>query len=327
MTRHSLGRRPLLGAAALPLLSAPALAQAWPERPIRVLVGFAAGGPTDTVARIVGQGMSEFLGQPVPVENRTGAAGNLATEATARAAADGHTIMMVNVGQIVINPHTYERMPVDPMRDLVPVALSSVTGLILAIHPSLGSGDHLELVARLRREPNRHKFATSGAGGISHVVQELWRQRVGVEMEPVHFRGAAAMTPEMLAGRTPIGLDTAQQFDQHIRAGTLRGVVNLGGRPSRLQPNIPLGAQVGLEGFTFDNWFGLFAPRGTPPAVIQRLAEANRHALSLPAAQERLAGIDMLPSASTPEELRARCEREFALYGEAIRRAEIRAEG
>jgi len=319
-------RRALFGAAALPLLPAPALAQSWPDRPIRMLVGFAAGGPTDTVARIAGQGMSEFLGQPIAVENRTGAAGNLASEATARAPADGHTIMMVNVGQIVINPHTYERMPVDPMRDLVPVALSTVTGLILAIHPSLGSGDHGELVARLRREPLRHKFATSGAGGISHVVQELWRQRVNAQMEPIHFRGAAAMTPEMLAGRTPIGLDTARQFDQHIRAGTLRGVVNLGGRPSRLQPNIPLGALVGLEGFTFDNWFGLFAPRGTPAAVINRLVEANRHALGLAAAQERLAGIDMIAAASAPEELRARTEREFALYGEAIRRAEIRAE-
>ncbi len=328
MSMSTTRRRGFLGAAlAAPLLPAPAIAQGnFPDRPVRMLVGFAAGGPTDTVARLVAQGMGELFGQPVPVENRTGAAGNIASEAVARAAPDGTTILMANVGQIVINPHTYERMPVDPMRDLVPVALSTVTGLVLAIHPSLGSGDHAELVARLRREPNRHKFATSGAGGISHVVQELWRRRVAVEMEAVHFRGAAAMTPEMVAGRTPIGLDTTQQFDQFIRTGALRGVVNLGQLPSRLQPNIPLGSGVGLQDFGFDNWFGIFAPRGTPAAAIERIVEGNRRALAAPVAQERLAGIDMIPSASAPDALRARCEREFRIYGEAIRAANIRAE-
>ncbi len=331
MNNLKLRRRALLAGLPLPLLAmpvlaAPALAQApMPDRPIRLVVGFAAGGPTDTVARVAGQGFSEILGQPAPVENRTGAAGNLASEAVARAAPDGTTLLVANVGQIVINPHTYERMPVDPMRDLIPVSLMTLTGLLLAVHPSL-PGDYATLVAQLRREPNRHKFATSGAGGISHVVQELWRRRVGVEMEAVHFRGAAALVPDMLAGRTPIGLDTVIQFEQHIRAGNLRGVVNLGAERSAIMPQLPLAADVGLADFGFDNWFGLFAPRGTPRPVIERLVEANRRALAMPAALERLAAGDMRASPGTPEELAARCQREFLLYGEAIRAANIRAD-
>jgi tripartite-type tricarboxylate transporter receptor subunit TctC len=326
MHRFDMRRRVLLAGLPWPFLAAPALAQtAMPDRPVRLIVGFAAGGPTDTVARVAGQGMSELLGQPVPVENRTGAAGNLASEAVARAAPDGTTLLVANVGQIVINPHTYDRMPVDPMRDLIPVSLMTVTGLLLAVHPSL-PGDYAALVAQLRREPLRHKFATSGAGGISHVVQELWRRRAGVEMEPIHFRGAAAMVPDMLAGRTPIGLDTVIQFEQHIRAGNLRSVVNLAARRSQIMPSVPIGSEVGLTDFAFDNWFGLFAPRGTPRPVIERLVEANRRALAMPAALERLAAGDMQASPGTPEELAARCEREFRVYGEAIRAANIRAD-
>ena len=333
MHHFFLRRRAIL--AGLPaVLATPALAQGvgpsasaagLPDRPVRFIVGFSAGGPTDTVARVAAQGFSDLLGQPVPVENRTGAAGNLASEAVARSAPDGTTLLVANVGQIVINPHTYDRMSVDPMRDLVPVSMMTVTGLLLAVHPSL-PGDHASLVARLRSEPNRHKFATSGAGGISHVVQELWRRRVGVEMEGIHFRGAAAMVPDMLAGRTPIGLDTVIQFEQHIRAGNLRSIVNLGAQRSSIMPQVPSAADVGLADFGFDNWFALFAPRGTPAPVIARLVQANRHALAIPAAIERLAAGDMQAAPSTPEELAARCAREFRVYGEAIRAANIRTD-
>jgi tripartite-type tricarboxylate transporter receptor subunit TctC len=332
MTRLLSRRRDLLGAAApllaAPLLARPALAQgaAWPDRPVRILVGFSAGGPTDTVARLAAQGFAEILGQPCPVENRTGAAGNIATEAVARAAPDGHTLLVANVGQIVINPHTYDRMPVDPMRDLVPIALMSTGGLLIAAHPSFAQ-DHAALVAKLKREPDRHKYATSGAGGISHVVQELWRRRLGLEITPVHYRGAAAMTPEMLRGVPPVGLDTIITFEQHIRAGSLRGMVYIADKRSPMLPDVPTSAEVGLDNFVWQNWFGLFAPRGTPPAVIDRLVEANRRALTAPNVIERLAagGIDVAPS--TPDALRARTEREFRLYGDAIRAGGIRADG
>lgn len=328
MKSFELRRRTLLGglAAGGATLSMPALAQGtWPDRPLRIVVGFSPGGPTDTVARLAGPGIAEVLGQPVAVENRTGAAGNIGSETVARAAPDGTTLLVANVGQIVINPHTYERMTVDPMRDLVPVALMTVTGLLLACHPSLGT-DYAAVVAKLKREPGQ-KYATSGAGGISHVVQELWRRQAGVEMTPIHYRGAAAMTPEMLRGEPPIGLDTVIQFEQHIRAGKLSGMVHIAARRSPVLPNVPTSAEVGLgPDFVFDNWFAMFAPRGTPAAAIERLVEANHRALAVPNVVERLAAGGMTAAASTPAELRARCEREFARYGEAIRGGNIRAD-
>ncbi|WP_158292018.1 Bug family tripartite tricarboxylate transporter substrate binding protein [Paracraurococcus ruber] len=332
MTSTRLRRGALLGGAAAlaaaPILPRAGRAQAgWPDRPVRLIVGFSAGGPTDTVARLAAQGFADILGQPCPVENRTGAAGNIATEAVARATPDGHTLLVANVGQIVINPHTYDRLPVDPMRDLVPVALMTMTGLLIAVHPSFGVATHAELVAKLKREPDQHKYATSGAGGISHVVQELWRRRIGAEITPVHYRGAAAMTPEMLRGMPPMGLDTIIQFEQHIRAGTLRGMVYIAEKRTPMLPNVPTSAEVGLDGFIYDNWFGLFAPRGTPQPVIDRLVDANRRALAVPNVIERLAagGMECVPG--TPDQLRIRCEREFKAYGDAIRAGGIRADG
>ncbi|TCZ66548.1 Bug family tripartite tricarboxylate transporter substrate binding protein [Roseicella aquatilis] len=330
MTVFQPRRRALLGATAAlattPLLPRQAPAQGgWPDRPIRFLVGFSPGGLTDTTARLAAPGYSEALGQPVAIENRTGAAGNIATETVVRAAPDGLTLLVANVGQIVINPHTYDRLAFDPMRDLVPVALMTMTGLLQVVHPSLGVSSHAELVARLKREPGMHKFATSGAGGIAHVVQELWARRVGVEMTPVHYRGAAAMTPELLRGEPRIGLDTVIQFEQHIRSGALRGTVNVAARRSPMLPQIPVSAEVGLDGFLFDNWFGLFAPRGTPQAVIDRLVEANRRALAPAQVVERLAAGAVEAVPGTPAELQARCEREYRLYGEAIRASGISA--
>ena len=323
-------RRRLLGAATLlaPLgLARPGLATGlWaPDRPVRLVVGFSAGGPTDTVARLVAQSAAETLGQPVPVENRTGAAGNIASEAVARAPADGTTFLVANVGQIVINPHTYDRMPVDPMRDLVPVAVLCMSGLLIGAHPRFAT-DHAALVAKLKREPGQHKYATSGAGGISHVVQELWRRRVDVDVTAVHYRGAAAMLPEMLGGMPPMGLDTVITFEQHIRGGAMAGIVHVAAARAAVLPNVPSSAEVGLTDFVFDNWFGLFAPRGTPAPAISRMVEATRIALAVPTTVERLSAGGMQAIHAGPDVLRARTEREFALYGAAIRAGGIRAD-
>jgi tripartite-type tricarboxylate transporter receptor subunit TctC len=319
----------MLGAAATLVpaaLARPALAVGvWPDRPVRLVVGFSAGGPTDTVGRLLGQGVSEAIGQPVPVENRTGAAGNIATEAVARSAPDGTTFLVANVGQIVINPHTYDRMTVDPMRDLVPVAALTMSGLLIAAHPRFATS-HEQLVARLRREPGQHKYATSGAGGISHVVQELWRRRLDLDVTAVHYRGAAAMLPEMLGGMPPFGLDTVILFEQHIRNGALAGMVNIAAARSPVVPAIPTSAEVGLNDFVFDNWFGLFAPRGTPQPIIDRMVAATGRSLAIASTVERLAAGGMQVIHAGPYALRARAEREFRLYGDAIRAGGIRAD-
>ncbi len=324
---HLSRRRALLGGAALPglALAAPALAQ---TQTMRFLVGFAAGGPTDQVARLAAPGFAEILGQQVVVENRSGAAGNIATEAVSRAAPNGQTLMVANVGQITINPHTYERMPADPMADLVPVAMMTMTGVLMVVHSSLGVSTLPELTALLRREPGRHKYATSGMGGIVHVVMELWKQRARVETEAVHFRGAAAALPDTLAGRTPMFMDTFLLLDPHLRAhnSVLRPIYHTAPNRSPAMPDVPVAREAGLEDFVFPNWFGLFAPRGTAPAIVERLVDANRRALAVPAVRQRLEAGAMEIAANTQGEFRAYLEREHRTYGEVIRTAGIRAD-
>jgi tripartite-type tricarboxylate transporter receptor subunit TctC len=290
------------------------------------VVGFAAGGPTDVLARLVPPIYQEQLGQPVVVENRPGAAGNIGSEAVARSPGDGHTMLVANVGQVAINPHTYPNMPFDPRTDLVPVALMTTGSLLLVAHSSLGTPTMADLIALLKREPDRHKFATSGAGGIAHVVTELWRQRAGVDITPMHFRGTAAAIPELLAGRVRIFMDGVQMLGEHVQAGRFHAMFTTASARQPLLPQAPTTAELGMPDIDFTSWFGLFAPRGTPQPVIDRLVAVNRRALETPNVRERLAAGAVTASPSTQAELAERTTRDYNLYGEAVRSANIRAD-
>ena len=312
--------------AGTPLLATPALAQpAWPNRPLRFIVGFGAGGPTDTLARLAAPGFQEALGQPVVVENRPGAAANLGTEAVIRAT-DAHTFLIANSGQLVINPHTYPNLGFDPMRELAPVAKMMTNYFLMTIAAQVPARNHAELVALMQRSPGQFPYASTGAGGITHVVTEAWRRAVGVETEPVHFRGTAAAIPDVLANRVPIFMDGIQLLGQHVDAGRLRALFVTRGERQPLQPNVPTTREIGIPGVNFESWFALFAPRATPREVIQRLADINRPVMMAAAVRERLAqgAVDTVPS--TPEELGALAERDFRMFGEVVRAGNIRAE-
>jgi len=322
----SLKRRALLGGAAATLLASPALTQpAWPNRPVRFILGFGAGGPTDTLARLAAPGFQEVLGQPVVVENRAGAAGNLGTDAVIRAT-DGHTFLIANSGQVVINPHTYASLPFDPMRDLAPVAKMMTNHFLMTISSQVPAQNHAELVALMRRSPGQFPYASTGAGGITHVVTEAWRRAVGVESEPVHFRGTAAAIPDVLANRIPIFMDGIQLLGQHVDAGRLRALFVT--RPERqpLQPNVPTTREIGIPSVDFESWFAMYAPRNTPREIIQRMAEINRPVMLAASVRERLAqgAVDSAPS--TPEELATITARDFEVFGAVVRAGNIRAE-
>jgi len=327
-------RRTLLGALALgsgaSALGRPALAQGlpagWPDRPIRFIVGFAAGGPTDVLARRAAQGFQEILGQPIVVENRPGAAGNIGSETVLRAAPDGYTVLVANSGQVVINPHTYERMTFDPMVDLLPVAKMTTGPFLFTINSDLGVSNHADLVALLKRRPDAFKYASTGAGGITHVVTEMWRNRVGVATEPVHFRGTAAAIPDVLAGRTPLFFDGVQQLGPHVQSGKLRAILLTDTKRTPVMPDVPTSKEVGLDDFAVQSWFAMYAPRGTPRAIIDRLSEVNRRVMSAPALTERYAGENVTTDPSTPEQLAQLGRQYSAMFGEAVRAFNIRAE-
>jgi tripartite-type tricarboxylate transporter receptor subunit TctC len=316
-----------LGFAPAALAAPAALGQgAFPDRPIRLLVGFTAGGPTDAVARRAAQALQEVLGQSVVVENRTGAAGNIAAEAVVRAPADGYTLLAANGGQVAVNPHTYARMPFDPMRDLIPVSGIAQNPFLLCLSAATGPANHAEFVAWARRQRDPIKYGTAGAGSIWHVVNEVWGERAGVRVEGVHYRGIAAGIPDVLAGRTPLMLDGVPVLAQHVRAGAMRALLVMAGARRPSLPVAPTSGEVGLPDLDFQNWVAIYAARGTPRPVVERLAEATRRAMANPVLRERLAADDLEGIAGTPEELAARTEAEWRRYGEAVRRLKISAD-
>ncbi|NOG74009.1 tripartite tricarboxylate transporter substrate binding protein [Roseicella sp. DB1501] len=328
MYDHVIARRRVLlaGAAASVALAAPALAQpAWPNRPIRMMVGFAPGGPTDVLSRMLAPGMAEILGVPVVVDNRPGANGNLAMDFVARST-DSHTLTLVNVGQVAINPHTYTTMPVDPLKDLVPVATAITGDLLLVAHPKLGVTTLTELIALLKANPGKFSYASTGSGGITHVVMELFKNATGIEIEAVHYRGAGPASQDMLAGTTHLIIDALSMYEQTVRDGRLKGIAVLSAQRSPILPDVPTMVESGFGDFVYPNWFGLLVPRGTPPAVIERLADANRRAQQSPQLRERLQDIGWVAAADTPEHFTSRIMHDYRVYREIVRAKNIRAD-
>lgn len=314
---------------AAPVLAVPASGFAqgsFPDRPLRMLVGFAAGGLTDVTARALAQGMSEAMGQPVVVENRPGAAGNLASEQTARATADGYTVLMAYCGQVTINPHTYGNLPFDPLRDLAPITRVSRTDVALVAHPSFPANDLQGALAEARRRPGALNYATAGNGSLLHVIGELLQRRTGTEIQGVHFRGSAAAIPEVLAGRIPLLIDPVPTIAEHVRAGRLKALTVFAEARSPLLPQVPTAAEGSLPDFAFDNWFGLLAPGGTPPALVERLSAVVGQVLHQPALVERLSGQGIIPAPTTAAEVQRLLTTEYRVFGEVIRAANIRAD-
>ena len=289
------------------------------------MVGFAPGGPTDVLSRMLAPGMAEILGVPVVVDNRPGANGNLAMDFVARSS-DSHTLTLVNVGQVAINPHTYTTMPVDPLKDLVPVATAITGDLLLVAHPKLSVTTLAELIALLKANPGKFSYASTGSGGITHVVMELFKNATGIEIEAVHYRGAGPASQDMLAGTTHLIIDALSMYEQTVRDGRLKGIAVLSAQRSSILPDVPTMVESGFGDFVYPNWFGLLVPRGTPPAVIERLADANRRAQQSPQLRERLQGIGRVTAADTPEHFTSRIMHDYRVYREIVRAKNIRAD-
>src|SRR5712675_1178115 len=307
----------LLAALLTALLCQNAAAQ-YPSRPIRLLVGFPPGGGPDIVARLLAPKLAEALGQPVVVENRVGSTGTIAGEAVAKSPADGYALLVGQDGLFVINPHLYKQMPIDPLKDLVPVTSLVSNGFFMAINPSVPARTFPEFIEYARRAKPPLQYASGGNGSQHHLTMERLKARAGIDMVHIPYKGGAPATTATVAGEVAVmmsGTSTAPQ----IKAGRLRALAFTGPQRSRALPEVPTIAEF-YPDFVMVQWYGLFAPAGTPEAALARLrAEVNK-ALVLPDIRDKLTnagGVE--PWITTPEEFAVEIRNEYAKYAKLVK--------
>lgn len=322
MERRSL----LLGTAAVAATAHAAAQPRWaPDRPVRVVVPFAAGGSTDVTARLVAQALSDRLGQPLVVENRPGAGGNIAAEHVARSAPDGYTLFMASSGILAANQALYRSLPFDTLRDFAPITQVAFVPNLLVVHPSVPARGLAELIALARSQPGRINYGSAGAGTSQHIAASLFAARAGLELAQVAYRGGAPAVTDLLAGRIQLIFSPLVEVFAHVQAGRLRPLAVTTLRRSALLPDVPTMAET-IPGFEVALWNSLVAPAGTPPAAIARYAEEAAAALRTPELRARLAEQGSEPVGSTPEQFAAFIRTEIPKWTEMVRLSGATAE-
>jgi len=303
-------------------VSAGALAQdKYPSKPVRLVVPFAAGGPTDIVARVAGAKVSEILGQQVVVENRAGAGGNLGADMVAKAAPDGYTLLMATVSTHAINPGLYKKMPYDPVKDFEPIAQVGVTPTLLIVHPSVAAKDAKELIALIKANPGKYSYASSGMGSILHMCGEQFKTLGGgLDMQHVPYRGSGPMMNDLISGQVAMAFDGTPTALPQVQSGAMRAIGAGMKERARALPDLPTLDEQGLKGLECYTWNAIFAPAKTPAPIIQQLSQAINKALEDQTVFKRLqeAGIDPTPG-SNPEKLGAFVKAELAKWAPIIK--------
>src|SRR5436190_10877830 len=291
----------ILAAILLLIGAAPSLAQNYPNRPVRVGVGVPAGGPTDVIARIVAQNLSESLGQQFYVENIPGAGSNTASGQVARAAADGYTIMAISTG-FVVNPSLYAKVPYDPIKDFAAVTLVAASPNVVVVNPSVPAKSLPELVQLIRNNPGKYSFAGPGVGSTPHLGGELFRLTFGLDLVHVPFTGAAPAVQATIGGHTPIAFTALPSSFSAIQAGQVRALGVAATERAPAIPDVPTFAEQGIKDQDADTLTGLVAPAGTPKEIVDLLYREIAKAVAQPDVKERLAVLGFKPVANTPEE-------------------------
>ena len=314
----------LLGAALAALAGAAAAPSAWPARPIRVVVGFAPGGSTDVMARIAAQSLTESLGQPVLIDNKPGASGNIAASEVARAAADGHTFLIAPTSVETANPWLF-KASVLPSRDLAPVGSIGKTQMYLVAKPQIQATDVRELVALAKARPGSLSYASAGSGTPPHLACELFKQASGTYITHIPYRGAAPALQDVMAGQADFVCDPGIAFP-HIRSGKVKLLGVVSAKRSPFFPEVPTVGEQGVQGADLDIWFGMWAPKGTPPEVLARMNRDLAKALALPSTRQRYGDLGAEPVAMETAEFRALLDREGKQLATLIREQKIAAE-
>jgi len=311
------------GAAALPAVSHFAWAQAYPTRPVRIVAGFAPGGPVDIIARLMGQWLSERLGQQFIVENRPGAGGNIATEAVVRAPADGYTLLLVTSTN-AINTTLYDKLSFDLIRDIAPVATISRNTHVMVVHPSVPAKTVPEFIAYAKANPGKINMASGGIGSAPHVYGELFKTMTGVDLVQVHYRGAGPALVDLLAGQVQIIFVNTAASIAYIRAGKLRALAVTTATRSEALPDVPTVSEF-VPGYEASGWSGVGSPKSTPTEVIDKLNREINTALADPKFKAQLADLGSLALAGSPAEFGKFIADETEKLGKVIRAANIKA--
>lgn len=312
----------LLAIAAGPALCLSAAAQSWPTKPVKIVVNFPPGGAADQIARAIGVPLAEALGQPVVVENRGGANGNLGGEAVAKSPADGYTLLMSSGGMVSVNPHIYARMPFDPAKDLVPVASAARVLVYLVAKPNLPVNNIQEFLAYAKANPGRLSYGSAGNGSSPHLAGEMMKSQAGLFAVHVPYRGAAPALQDVLAGQLDFYFDPGIGLGQ-VRAGKLKLLAVGSMKRSPLFPNVPTLDEAGLKGFDADSVFGFYAPAGTPTDVVNRLNREINRILGTQALKERIQNLGGEALPLTPAEFAARAAHDSQRFGAIIRERKI----
>lgn len=305
------------------LLSWPVLAQNYPSRPLTLVVPFAPGGTTDIIGRILAEGLGRKLGQPVIVENRGGAGGNIGATAVAVAKPDGYTLLMGYNGTNAINPSLYKRTGFDPLRSFEPLSMVARVNNVVVVHPSLLLKSLPELVAYAKAHPGQLNYGSAGPGSIFHLAGEMLEQQAGVQMTHVAYKGASPALTDLMAGQVQVMFTTIPAALQQIRAGKLRAIGVTGAARSPLFPDLPTARESGVPGLVVDSWFAVFAPRGLPVEARQRLGTALRAVLADPGTMQKFQEQGAQVQSSTPEELARILEADIESWRKVIQAAKL----
>ena len=298
-----------------------AWAQSWPSQQIKIIVGFPAGGASDIAARLIGQKLAERLGKPVVVENRAGAAGNVGAKAVAKAAPDGHTLLLGTIS-LSINPGLYPKLPYEPLKDFAAISMISSTPFMLVVTPSAPYQSIKDLVDAAKSGKTIH-YATAGNGSGSHLFMELFTHTAGIKLTHVPYKGAAPAMNDVMGGQVPVAFDNVLTALPLSKAGKLRVLGVSTKQRSKVAPDVPSMAEGGITNFDATAWFALFAPTGTPRDIINRLNREVAEAVKDPAVADKLLALGAEPVSSTPEQLDAFYRSEVARWAQVVRQARV----
>lgn len=300
-------------------------AQAYPAKPVRVVVAFTPGGTTDILTRLVSQQLSERLKQPFVIDNKPGAGGNIGTEFVVRSAPDGYTVIVNSVGPIAVNPTLYTKLSYNPLTDLVPIVQIADVPNVLVVHPSVSANTVEELIAYAKANPGKLNFASTGVGTSSHLSGFMLGKRAGFEATHIAYKGADAVR-DLLAGRIHFMFATIPSVIPHIQAGKLRPIAVSSAQRSRSMPEVPTIAEKGFPGFEAGSWFGFFAPKGTPEAVISVLNKAVNEVIAMPAIEQQMIREGADPVGGSPAQFAQFVQREYEKWKAIVMASGARAE-